>query len=315
MTSRSETANGAGALRWLATLLGTGHLALVVATGRLRWEHAAADVLLLGAAWSSPWARRFLRGGLPLWLTGILLDNQRLWLGLRGSIHTGDLWALEQGLFPATVDGLPGTWPQWFHANPHPALDVLCGLGYATYLAWVLGVAVLFFAWRSERFERLCWSFLAVNLVGVVTYVLYPAAPPWYVLAHGPGPADLAALPSAAGAARFDALLGIRLFEGFYSRNPNVFGAMPSLHVAYPMLVVWHTWERGRLWRTASVAYTLLIAFSAVYLTHHYVLDVLGGVAASLLTCAAVEFASARARVPATVGASASAVHEGDGRA
>ena len=56
-----------------------------------------------------------------------------------------------------------------------------------------------------------------------------PAEPP-----TGDGPADLAALPSPAGTARFDALLGIHYFASFYARNTNVFGAMPSLHASYP---------------------------------------------------------------------------------
>ncbi|NPC86395.1 inositol phosphorylceramide synthase, partial [Pyxidicoccus fallax] len=50
MTSRSPSR--ATALTWLATAMAAGHLVLVIATGRLRWEHVAADALLAGVAWA-----------------------------------------------------------------------------------------------------------------------------------------------------------------------------------------------------------------------------------------------------------------------
>jgi membrane-associated phospholipid phosphatase len=72
-------------------------------------------------------------------------------------------------------------------------------------------------------------------------------------------------------------MLGIHYFSAFYARNPNVFGAMPSLHVTYPLLVVWYTWDRGWRWRVPTLAFVTLVAFSAVYLVHHYILDVIAG--------------------------------------
>ncbi|MBN1208236.1 MAG: inositol phosphorylceramide synthase [Myxococcaceae bacterium] len=296
MTSRSPNNPEARAFPWLLTVMGVGHFALVTAMGKLRWEHTAGDLLLVGLAWAGPAPRRFLRGVFPIWLTGILLDTQWLWLGLRGGIHTGDLWELERALFPA-----PGgtTWPAWFETRTHAVLDFFCGLSYAAYLYEVLLLSVLLFFRKHPRFELMAWAFLGLNVLGLVTYVLYPAAPPWYVLKYGPGPADLAAPASQAGTARFDALLGIHYFASFYSRNPNVFGAMPSLHAAYPTLVVWQVWSMGRAWRVGSVAFAALVCFSAIYLQHHYILDVAAGVLFALVACAAAEYAFARRESPA----------------
>jgi membrane-associated phospholipid phosphatase len=163
----------------------------------------------------------------------------------------------------------------------------------------VFAVALMYFFRKHPRFEVMCWAFMLVNAMGVVTYLLYPAAPPWYVMQHGPGPADLAAAPSPAGTARFDALLGISYFANFYARNPNVFGAMPSLHAAYPVLVVWQVWGLGRAWRAGSIAFAALVAFSAIYLQHHYILDVVAGVIAALVACMVIEYAFARREVSA----------------
>lgn len=282
----SESWARPGPLTWAATGLAVAHLLYVVASGRARWEHVAADVLVGLLGWLGPGARRFLPAALPLWAVGVLLDNQRLWLGLRGTIHTGDLWALERRLFPA-----PGglIWPEWWLGHTHAALDLLCGLAYAVYLPETFILLVYFFVVRHPRFQRVAFAFFGMNFAAIFIYVLYPAAPPWYVLDHGPGPADLAAAASAAGAARFDALLGTQFFHNFYSRNPNVFGAMPSLHTAYPVAVIWHVWALGWRWRVPAILFASLVGFSAVYLQHHYLLDVVAGAGLAFLVCWVVD--------------------------
>jgi membrane-associated phospholipid phosphatase len=64
---------------------------------------------------------------------------------------------------------------------------------------------------------------------------------------------------------------------------------MPSLHVAYALLVVVQGWPvMSRAWRGAAVAFFLLMCFSAVYLDHHWVLDVVAGVAYCLCVMGAV---------------------------
>ncbi len=261
--------------------LGGGHLALAAAGG-LRWEHVLADGILIVLPWIGPRSLAFVRAALPLWITGVLVDNQR-YLPLLGKIHTGDIRTLEIALFPG-----PGgiSWPEWLDAHPAVLLDLASGFAYATYLLEFFLVAGFFYLKSDhERFSALAWSFFAANVLGIIIYLFLPVAPPWYVMSHGTGPADPAAVASAAGCARFDALLGIHYFSGFYSRNPNVFGAMPSLHVTYPLLVVWYTWDRGWKWRASALAFVALVSFAAVYLAHHYILDVIAGAALAVPCC------------------------------
>src|SRR5204862_510558 len=124
-------------------------------------------------------------------------------------------------------------------------------------------------------------AFLVVNLLGFATYFIYPVAPPWYVTEYGLGPARLDVLPAAAAASRFDLLLGTHFFDGIYGRGIDVYGAYPSLHVAYPLLVIWATFRAPELrWaRAPAIGFFLLMCLSAVYLQHHYVIDVLLGIA------------------------------------
>ena len=107
------------------------------------------------------------------------------------------------------------------------------------------------------------WAMLGLNLAGYVGYLVYPAAPPWYVDRYGLGPALLTAPPEAAGAARFDALLGVSWFAEYYGRSANVFGAIPSLHVGQTFLAVLFAW-RWRSLRGFTTGFWLLVTFAAV---------------------------------------------------
>ena len=261
------------------TALGTVHLAITARTGGIRWEHLLADGLLIVLPWLGTKGRTAALALLPLWLTGVVVEWQKF-LTLLGPIHSGDFRALELLFFRA--GNPPVSWAEWLYARPVLALDLLCGAAYALFIYEYFAVAIDFFFRDRSRFHAFVWAFFVANLAGAVIYVLLPVAPPWYIIDHGLGPADPHALGSAAGCARFDAFFGIHYFEGFYARNPNVFGAMPSLHVAYPLMVTLFTWQRGSVWRILTIAFLLLVSFAAVYLGHHYVLDVLAGYAVAV---------------------------------
>lgn len=272
---------------WL-WLMPVGVVALAASQG-FRFEYLLSAALLAGLLAIGPRARRLAICALPFAAAGLIYDNMTPLLVFRGEIHVADLHAAELALFGIAGESGPILPSTFLASRTHWLLDLACGFSYLFYLYWVFLVAVVLFLRGDERASaRLGWSFLLVNLVGIVVWLVYPAAPPWYVTEHGLGPAVMDALPSAAGAARFDELLGITYFEGFYARSRNVFGAMPSLHVAYPVVVFLVVWRRSWAWAITSLAFALLVALAAVYLEHHYVLDVMGGVVAAVASTAAV---------------------------
>jgi len=61
---------------------------------------------------------------------------------------------------------------------------------------------------------------------------------------------------------------------------------LPSLHVAYPVLAALLVRQIPQLrWaRWPALAYAMLMAFAAVYLQHHYLIDVLLGMIYAVIT-------------------------------
>src|SRR5262249_12730153 len=100
-------------------------------------------------------------------------------------IHVCDLRAIDMRLFGVDLDGVRVSLPDWFQAHPSPVLDVICAVPYGTFLFATVGFAVFLYRKDYVAMQRFGWSFLLVNLVGFVTYHVYPAAPPWYFHAHG----------------------------------------------------------------------------------------------------------------------------------
>lgn len=300
--------------RWISLIAFSLQLLITALTMGLRSEHLLMAAIFIGLAWLPPRIGMLSWRALPLGLAGLAYDYSRFLTPLRGRIHVADLYHAELRWFGIETLGGRLTLPEYFARHTVVLLDLICGLAYMTYIFELVLLALYFGIKEPRRMARLGWGFFVIGVLGIATYLLYPAAPPWYVMRYGLGPAQLSAPPSAAGTARFDALLGISYFRGFYARNPNVFGAMPSLHVGYPMLCFFAVRDKGRGWAISTLLFALLVAFAALYLQHHYVLDVLVGAGyawlADALVAALMRRGAARAPRPAPAPATAPSAPE-----
>lgn len=257
-------------------------MALLGATGTAQLVLVAVALLisLAGAT-----ARRWWMTALPFAILGAVYDA----LGLAKSfvvahgVHVAGPYWFDKTLFGVDWQGVRLSLNELAARYHSPAVDFVTGIAYLTYIYAVMAFA-LFLAVRDRsefgrrRTSALGWTFLGINVAGFVTYLLFPVAPPWYVATHGFGPVDVHTPASPAALARWDQLLGVSYFARFYASSSDVFGAMPSLHCAYPMLLYWHARELGRpLLTTAAAAFQLLMCFSAIYLQHHYFSDAIAG--------------------------------------
>lgn len=241
----------------------------------------------------------------PVLLTGILYDSMRFYSDyIRGAIHVSEPYHFDRHFFGIQTPMGILTPNEWCQQHLHPFLDFITGFAYLTFIGvFVLVSAYIYFwvgglkgkgtvrhsaAYIRNRRAVFGWSFFWVNMIGYSTYYWYPAAPPWYVSLYGLGPVRMDALPNPAGCIRFDQLLGTHFFTEMYGRSADVFGAIPSLHVAYPLISVYFAFRFGTL-RAFTVFFYALMCFSAVYLNHHYVLDILWGSAYALSTAIIVD--------------------------
>jgi membrane-associated phospholipid phosphatase len=186
------------------------------------------------------------------------------------------------------------------------------------YAAWVVYTSHFFVSytiaavlWKRhhEQFRRFINLFVGLTFLGYGGYLLYPAMPPWmaseagHVAAlqalGGPVPAYLTVHTGYQGATtRIIPLvwqhIGLKAGAALFTRGSdfaNNVAAMPSLHAAYPLLILLFFWRRAR-WpvRALLVSYVLAMALTLVYTGEHFVTDELAGWACAVI----VYFAGSR---------------------
>jgi membrane-associated phospholipid phosphatase len=152
---------------------------------------------------------------------------------------------------------------------------------YAAFSFWfshffatlLVGVAIWLYAYRW--FHRFAACVVLLAAMGLVTYVIFPAAPPWLAGQHDYLPhtyrithAVVNNLPVPKASAMFQ--------QG--TAWGNDVAAVPSLHAAYTMLICLFLWPRlNRRWRPLLVAYPIGMGISLIYLGEHYLIDILLG--------------------------------------
>lgn len=206
-------------------------------------------------------------------------------------IDTRGIYEAEKSLFGiGTAAGtlIPG---EWFNLHNCAFADFMAGFFYLCWVPVPLGFAMyLYLKGKREMYLRFSLAFLFVNLVGFVGYYIHPAAPPWYVIEHGFTPV-LNTPGSVAGLGRFDALVGAPVFHSIYCNNSNVFAAVPSLHAAYMLVAtIYAIISRQNKLCIGIFAFICMgIWWTAVYSTHHYIIDVLLGILTTIVALLILE--------------------------
>ncbi len=216
----------------------------------------------------------------------IIYDSMRIIPNYEVSTaHIKEPYNLEKLLFGFDYLGKIITPNEFFLLNNNRFLDFLSGFFYINWMPVPIGFGVYLYFTSKELFIKYSLAFLLVNLVGFTIYYVYPAAPPWYVQDYG-FDLHIGVKGSRAGLVRFDNLIGIPIFEGIYNKNANVLAAMPSLHSAYPVVVLFYAFKKNikPLTKVFFVVFLFGIWFSAVYSSHHYIIDVIAGVFVAIFT-------------------------------
>lgn len=153
--------------------------------------------------------------------------------------------------------------------------DVVFWCIYLTHFFATPVIAALLWKFDRPRFRVFAVLVVLLSFMGLATYALYPAAPPWMASdAHLTAP--IVRIVPAVVASLHTQSAG-SLFEHGYAYANNV-AAVPSLHTAFALLIAITLWPKTPRWlRPLLVAYPLAMGFTLVYTGEHYVFDVLLG--------------------------------------
>jgi membrane-associated phospholipid phosphatase len=297
----------------LPLALATAYLVVLGSLGLGGPFHWALATIFVASRVARPRVSSALGDALPFALFAAVYDLLRV--ARRFVVAQGvEVWRpywFDQVVFGVGVHPDRLTLNELFARHHWPLVDFVTGCAYFSYIYAVLGFAI-FIALvdrtgaGARRIRALGWTFLAVNVAASLTYLLYPVAPPWYAAAHGFGPVDPATPASPAALVRWDALVGFPYFQHFYAHASDVFGSMPSMHCAYPMLLLLYALELRRLPIIVALAlFQVVMIFSAIYLQHHYVSDIIVGMLYAILGYAGERLLSGRD--PVSVAATPSA--------
>lgn len=279
LSSSSGVARPARQGTWLVPALSLAYLLFSRLLIGFRPEQLVLVGLCNACYFLSDATRRLITGFSIFVVFWILYDYMRAFPNYAyRAVDVAQLYYVEKHLFGINYGGNQLTPNEFWLLNHRPWLDVLCGIFYLCWVPIPLAFAGCLFFRNRRLFFEFSLTFLLVNLLGFTLYYLHPAAPPWYVQEHGLLFKPLT-MGSTAGLARFDSFFGVSVFKSIYAKNANVFAAMPSLHSAYPVIVLFFA-VKNKSGFFNLIFFTIMIGiwFSAVYTSHHYTLDVLAGI-------------------------------------
>lgn len=244
--------------------------------------HVAMAVVFFTLYLAHPATRRLALALLPFVAFEVCYDWMRIYPNYRvNPIDIRGLYEAEKSLFGITSEGTTMILGEFFNKHHADAADLLAGFFYLCWVPVPMAFGLYLYAKGERRlYLHFALTFLLVNLIGFVGYYVHPAAPPWYAINFGFEP-DFAIPGNTAGLGRFDTLTGLGIFESIYAKNANIYAAIPSLHAAYmPVATAYAVKSRCPRPMTAVLCViTLGIWWTAVYSCHHYVIDVLLGIA------------------------------------
>ncbi|MDQ4100296.1 MAG: phosphatase PAP2 family protein, partial [Chloroflexota bacterium] len=216
---------------------------------------------------------QYMRG-----VAGQVADVGSLTATDHGQVQLDFLLDAERWLFGGAI---PSIWLQQrlFREGDAQWYDVVSGLVYLLHFVFPLVFAFGLWIRNKDHYWRFIIALAAMSYVSFLFFLLLPTAPPWLAQEWG----VIQGLERPSGQA-YRALLAHRAdnfdtFQLWTKASPNPVAAFPSLHAAYPWLVMLFARRFfGRLgW--SFILYNIAVWFCIVYFGLHWAVDIIAGIA------------------------------------
>lgn len=216
--------------------------------------------------------RQFLLDWMPFLFILIAYDFLRGFAdNLNSRVHITELIAWEKAIFGFIPT--QALQEKFFHLSNLAWYDYFATIFY--FLHFALPLAFGFLLWLNSRvkFRQFVLILLLMSYAAWISFLIYPAAPPWYAHDRGLLPEitkildqTLASFPEK-----------IALPTVYHQLNPNQVAAIPSMHAGYPSLVLLFSLSFFGWKALLFLPYVLTVFLSTIYLGEHYGVDLLFG--------------------------------------
>lgn len=245
------------------------------ASPRLTWWHEAMILVAFCALYS--WARNQFgssrivdEGGVPT----AAFSNAELVIRVEQALGTFHEAAIQAYFISST----------WF-------IELANAFYGIAHFVVTFGVFIALFVKRPDVFRRWRNSFVAMNVLAVVGFAMFPLMPPRLLDQPCPTQADVAfggqcIASDLRDGDSFGFVDTLATYGGSWSFDSdamavlsNQYAAMPSLHVGWAVWSAAAAWSllRGRWGRAATVVHPIVTFFATIVTANHFWLDGIGG--------------------------------------
>lgn len=217
--------------------------------------------------------RQFLMDWIPFLFILIAYDFLRGFSdNLNSRVHINELIIWEKTIFGFIPT--QALQEKFFHLGSLQWYDYVATVFYFLHFALPLAFGYLLWLKSRARFRQFVLVLLLMSYAAWISFLAYPAAPPWYAHDKGYLPEitkildqTLAVFPEK-----------ITLPTVYHQLNPNQVAAIPSMHAGYSTLVFLFSLSLWGLRALVFLPYVLAVFLSIIYLGEHYGVDLLLGI-------------------------------------
>ena len=169
--------------------------------------------------------------------------------------------------------------PQWY--------DYVSAFAYISHFVMPMTVGFLFWLVDRKIFKEYAIAFLVLSYAGLITFILFPAMPPWMASDMG---YITTKIPQTLGPimSHFPTMdVNFPTIYHFLASDPVA--AIPSLHAAFPILILLFLIKKFKAFGLIAITYVVTVWFAVLYLGEHYFTDILIGAIYAIVVFVIIE--------------------------